>query len=895
MRKRLALLLGGILAAACLTTPLVTPAAASPADDYAGPWFGDGNLPPGCIKDMDPANEANDCYHMKLGLNGLDSPQVDVAVLVPVSPTAERDMRIMRQSVEMWEGGIDYLAEEMGLDWLAEGVDFHITVDYVDLTGDGDGGEFTTYPLVDPEIVVIATNPVGGIGIGIDPVDFAGELGITDPDMVPCTSIENPFVFETWENLPGFDSHHEERSGTYVEDCGGSGGNVCFAVNGAIDPVPGVTDVFGLFDLVSHEFGHCMTVGHVGDGADGPWGPTPTNDIMAYSADPPGLTKCVSTLDVEGVATTMSHYLDVNADLAVDEHDHVHPNDVAGDGMNPFQVQHPDNHLYASATGSPLDCPQPDLGTLPGERTDWTPDPVETTTPELTLTSPEHGAETADGTVRVAGTVERRPVEPEPTEPTGSHDDADDDASSPHTEIEAIDVRVTDTHVEATLDVARLWPTTDVASLPAYSVVIDGRRFDSFVPDPRQPAGVATWDSATETYLPEGTSTWDLTANTVTFAIPRRYLAEAHLETPYHVTGQSSVEPATRLVMVDDRAPDSGDGIGVAGEPLPAAAPAQATGGGDAAGTSEPRTVTFEHGGGNTFTALDTTFGVRSLIGDSVHEFTLDVPEPSDVELLMTWDDPSGSDLDLVASGAADSGSRGATAGHPESFVLQGVQGTLDLTVDPYLVSTTGTTYELTAVVRPADADADGDGVEDGADQCPDETGAAPSGCPDGDGDGVADRYDTCPDQAGGGVDGCPVPATEHVRVYVDGQQVATQDVDTSQDADAFDLVVDVEPGTHELRVDWEDDGEVVASATRTVVHGTAGTDRDGDGVADGSDSCVKHPNPDQADLDQDGKGDACDPDVDGDGHSNAKERAHGTDPADPTSYPGRKQARAGL
>lgn len=230
--------------------------------------------------------------------------------------------------------------------------------------------------------------------------------------------------------------------------------------------------------------------------------------------------------------------------------------------MNPFQVQHPDHHLYASATGSPLDCPQPDLGTLPGERTDWTPHPVETTTPALTLTSPEHGAATGDSTVRVVGAVERRPVEPEPTEPTGSHDDADDDASSPLTEIEAIDVRVTDTHVEGTLDVAQLWPTTDVTSLPAYSVVIDGRRFDSFVPDPRRPAGVATWDSATETYLPQGTSTWDLTANTVTFAIPRLYLAEAHLETPYHVTGQANVEPATRSSCLTTRRPTAGTASG---------------------------------------------------------------------------------------------------------------------------------------------------------------------------------------------------------------------------------------------------------------------------------------------------------------------------------------------
>ena len=177
-------------------------------------------------------------------------------------------------------------------------MDFHVTVDYVDLEGD-DGGEFTTYPIVDPEIVVIATNPVGGVGIGIDPVDFV----FTDENFVPCHNIQNPFDFEYWENLPGFNDHHQERTGTYVEDCGGAGGNICFAINGAIDPAPGKIDVFNLFDLVSHEFGHCLTLGHVGDGAEGAWGVVPTNDIMAYSSDPPGLNKCVSTLDVEVVAT----------------------------------------------------------------------------------------------------------------------------------------------------------------------------------------------------------------------------------------------------------------------------------------------------------------------------------------------------------------------------------------------------------------------------------------------------------------------------------------------------------------------------------------------------------------------------------------------------------------
>ncbi|HEX8123879.1 MAG TPA: thrombospondin type 3 repeat-containing protein [Solirubrobacteraceae bacterium] len=55
--------------------------------------------------------------------------------------------------------------------------------------------------------------------------------------------------------------------------------------------------------------------------------------------------------------------------------------------------------------------------------------------------------------------------------------------------------------------------------------------------------------------------------------------------------------------------------------------------------------------------------------------------------------------------------------------------------------------------------------------------------------------------------------------------------------------------------------------------------DADLDGVANGPDNCRFVANPDQANLDVDAQGDACDDDVDGDGLTNATEAARGTDP----------------
>ena len=64
--------------------------------------------------------------------------------------------------------------------------------------------------------------------------------------------------------------------------------------------------------------------------------------------------------------------------------------------------------------------------------------------------------------------------------------------------------------------------------------------------------------------------------------------------------------------------------------------------------------------------------------------------------------------------------------------------------------------------------------------------------------------------------------------------------------------------------------------------YGRISLDADGDGYNHDTDNCPLVANPDQADMDHDGIGDACDPDIDGDGLTNAQETALGTNPRNP-------------
>ena len=187
--------------------------------------------------------------------------------------------------------------------------------------------------------------------------------------------------------------------------------------------------------------------------------------------------------------------------------------------------------------------------------------------------------------------------------------------------------------------------------------------------------------------------------------------------------------------------------------------------------------------------------------------------------------------------------------------------------------------------------DSDGDGIMDSADACPLAAGlASTSGCPDGDGDGVADANDACPDVAGK-MNGCPDSDGDGIADNADACPNAAGPAGGCPDGDG-DGVADKDDacpnaaGTLNGCPDTDGDGVADGNDACPNAAGTVGgcPDGDGDGVADKDDACptvaASTANGCPADPDSDGDGtpdsrDACPnaagtvggcPDGDGDG-----------------------------
>lgn len=176
--------------------------------------------------------------------------------------------------------------------------------------------------------------------------------------------------------------------------------------------------------------------------------------------------------------------------------------------------------------------------------------------------------------------------------------------------------------------------------------------------------------------------------------------------------------------------------------------------------------------------------------------------------------------------------------------------------------------------------DADGDNIADSDDMCPEEEGSPlTKGCPDTDGDGIADSDDPCPESAGPRItNGCP---------DTDGDGVADKDDKCPSQIGA---IADGGCPSTKTNTSTTTTGGTITNPTGTTVIGQpsgSSDDSDGDGFANNIDECPNESGTVRGCPDSDGDGvanrfDPCPnssggangcPDSDGDGVDDSTDR----------------------
>ncbi|MFL1013686.1 thrombospondin type 3 repeat-containing protein, partial [Flavisericum labens] len=152
-------------------------------------------------------------------------------------------------------------------------------------------------------------------------------------------------------------------------------------------------------------------------------------------------------------------------------------------------------------------------------------------------------------------------------------------------------------------------------------------------------------------------------------------------------------------------------------------------------------------------------------------------------------------------------------------------------------------------------ADADGDGIGDACDTCPNDSNN------DADGDGVCGDLDNCPDNAN----------TDQADADGDGIGDAcdTCPNDPDNDSDGDGVCGNIDNCPNNANADQADaDGDGIGDACDACPNDETNTcndcineggDTDGDGICDDVDNCLDAYNPDQLDSDLNGIGDVCD------------------------------------